>query len=80
MLSFSLSHIEVLSISRKNNSCPKYQAKIVAIFSFNILTQIIAHDLEPSRKYVSFFVNQSCDKKLHNIFWQFVENWNLFLE
>ena len=61
----------------KNNTSPK-KAKIVVIFrqllSFN------GHDFRRSRKCASLFVNPSCDKILHDIFWQFLENWNLFLE
>ena len=60
---------------------PKYRAKIVVIFS-QLLSFHLNYclGLKLFRKSGSFSVIPRCDKILHDIFWQFVEIWNLFLE
>ena len=64
-----------------NNTSPKYRAKrLLSSASFFLLTKITVHDLKPFRKRASLLVISCCDKILDDLFWQFVENWHLFLE
>ena len=61
----------------KKNASPKYRPKSVVIFSqLLFLTSISAHDIKPFRKCASLVFITCFDKILHDIFWQFVENWN----
>ena len=77
----SIQHLTNFLKIQNNNTSPKYRAKTVVIPSqLLFLTSIISHDITPFRKCASLFVIQCCDKILHDIFGQFVENWNLFLE
>ena len=63
----------------KNNTCLTYRAKIVVIFS-QLLSINLNYYPWPKTLRNCLFVISSFDKILHDIFWQFVKNLNLFLE
>ena len=77
-LIWRFSKFDQFSKRTKNNTGPKYRAKIVVIFS--PLLSINLHYCRDLKKCASLFVIPSFDKILHNVFRQFIENWNLFLE
>ena len=77
----SFQHLTNFQKIKNSDASPKYRAKTVVIFS-----QLLSFNLnywtclKPFRKCASLFVIPCFDKILYDIFWQFVENWNLFLE
>ena len=52
----------------------------IVVVCFFLCWVYFAHDIKPFKKCASLVFIPCCDLILHDIFWQFVENWHLFLD